>query len=107
MSREVSSEEIEKAKLNQETSQMSWHELQRYFAAGSLLWVDASLDLIEVGFQMSSDNKEQFSQWLEQKLVAPVSDEQAAQWFDANAELWTVVVRPWILVQKRNESETR
>ncbi|OED40386.1 hypothetical protein ACH42_16595 [Endozoicomonas sp. (ex Bugula neritina AB1)] len=104
MTQEASYEEIEKAKLNQETSQMNWLELQRYFAAGSLLWVDASLDLIDVGFQMSQDNKAMFSQWLEQKLVTPVSDDQAAQWFDEKADVWTVVVKPWILVQRSSES---
>lgn len=104
MSQDVSSEQVEKAKLNQETSRMNWHELQRHFAAGSLLWVDGSLDLIEVGYQMSRDNKALFSQWLDQKQVAPVTDDQAAQWFDEKADLWTVVVRPWILVQRSPES---
>ena len=78
---------------------MSWAELQRYFAMGVLLSVDARLDLIDVAYQMSQDNKACFSQWLEEGLVAQVSDDQAAQWFDQQAELWTVVVRPWILVQ--------
>ncbi len=104
MTQNVSPEVIEKTKLNQETSRMSWQELQRYFAAGHLVWVDASLDLIEVSFQLSQDNKALFSQWLEQKQVALVSDGQAAQWFDTQAELWTVVVRPWILVQEPEPS---
>ena len=38
MSQEVSSEAIERTKLNQQSSQMGWTELQRYFAAGNLIY---------------------------------------------------------------------
>ena len=43
--------EIEKAKLNLETAQVAWTELQRFFAQGSVIRVDSSLDLIEVAHQ--------------------------------------------------------
>ncbi|WP_156491762.1 DUF2288 family protein, partial [Oleiphilus sp. HI0123] len=31
--------------------------------------------------------------------VAQVSDDQALAWYEADAELWTLVIKPWILVQ--------
>jgi hypothetical protein len=36
---------------------------------------------------------------MEEQRVARVSDEQAKAWLDADASLWTVVVKPWLLVQ--------
>lgn len=92
--------EFEKAKVNLETAKIHWSELQRFFAKGEAVWVSNELDLIEVGHQFSIDNKIQVQQWLENKQVALVADEQALRWFETNAELWAVVIKPWILVQE-------
>lgn len=90
---------LEKAKVNMETSQIAWKELQRFFAAGLAISVAAELDLIEVAFQFSVDNKNQVEQWLQAGLVAPVADQQASDWYQNDSEVWAVVIRPWVLVQ--------
>lgn len=105
MSEAVSKEVLEKAKLNQETSQIAWSELQRYFAQGVVLRVDDSLDLIDVGYQISIDHKHAVEVWVEQGGVSAVSDELAQLWFEENRELWAVVVRPWVLVQERMQEK--
>ncbi len=51
--------EIFRAKVNLETAQIAWKELQRYFASGVALAVAADLDLVEVAYQMSVDNAAQ------------------------------------------------
>ena len=91
--------ELEKAKVNLETSLISWLELQRFFAAGLAIAVDNDLDLIEVAYQFSIDNKALVEDWLTNKQIAPVSDTQASQWYEQKTEVWAVVVKPWILVQ--------
>ena len=91
--------ELEKAKFNLETSLISWLELQRFFAAGLAIAVNKDLDLIEVAYQFSIDNKALVEDWLSSKLIAPVSDQQASHWYDHKTEVWAVVVKPWILVQ--------
>lgn len=90
---------LEKAKVNLETSLIAWRELQRFFAAGLAIAVDPSLDLVEVGYRFSVDDKAQVETWLSQQKVAPVDDQQALTWFDNDIEVWAVVVKPWILVQ--------
>lgn len=92
---------LEKAKVNLETSQIPWKELQRFFAAGLAIAVAAELDLVEVAYEFSQDNKSQVEQWLKQGLIAAVSDQQAGEWYQHDSLVWTVVVRPWILVQAR------
>jgi len=32
-------------------------------------------------------------------VVGPVSDAHAVEWLEARALMWSVVVRPWVLVQ--------
>lgn len=98
-----SRETLEKAKLNQETSTIAWSELLRYFAQGVVLQVDDSLDLIDVGYQLSVDNKSAIEAWVEQGVLGAVSDEQAQSWVTDNRDLWAVVVRPWVLVQEREQ----
>ncbi|MEA5098221.1 MAG: DUF2288 domain-containing protein [Burkholderiaceae bacterium] len=88
------------AKLNLETAQMKWSELERFFASGTLVSVSARLDLVEVAVRFANDDKEQVAQWLAQGHVAKVSDPQALAWQVADEALWTVVVKPWILVQE-------
>ncbi len=92
--------DIAKEKVNLETSQIAWKELQRFFAAGTAVFVASDLDLVDVAYQFSVDNKDQVALWLQHNQVALVSDRQALDWFEADADVWAVVVKPWILVQE-------
>jgi len=87
------------AKVNMETSRIAWKELQRFFASGVAIEVNAKLDLVEVAMQMHSDNKTQFESWLTEGLIRKVPDEQATSWLATDADVWAVVVSPWVLVQ--------
>ncbi len=95
----VNGHTIEKEKVNLETSTIPWKELQRFFASGSAVFVDSTLDLVEVAYQFSIDNKDQVARWLQSNQVALVSDQQALAWLEVDADVWAVVVKPWILVQ--------
>lgn len=88
-----------RATLNGETARFAWKELQRFFAAGSVIAVADSLDLVDVAVQIARDNKTAVEQWLQAGQLGQVSDVQAQSWLEADAALWTVVVKPWILVQ--------
>ncbi len=92
-------QEIYRAKVNLETSRIEWKELQRFFASGAAIYVSNALDLVEVAFQISEDNRPQVQAWMEAGQVARVTDEQALQWYESNADMWAVVVSPYVLVQ--------
>jgi len=91
--------EIYRAKMNLETSRIAWKELQRFFASGAAVAVSPELDLVEVAFQISEDNRSQVGQWMAAGQVGRVSDEQAKSWYEADADVWAVVVSPYVLVQ--------
>ena len=92
-------QEILRAKVNLETSRIAWKELQRFFASGAAISVSNELDLVEVALQIYEDNKAQIEQWLVSGQIGKVSDEQARAWYEADAEMWAVVVSPYVLVQ--------
>lgn len=94
-------DEVLYAKINMETAQIPWKELERYFAAGRIISVHDSVDMIQVATLMASDDVKTISDMLEKKQIEKVTDSQAQIWSDADAILWAVVIRPWILVQQR------
>jgi len=93
--------QLEKAKIVGETAKVEWKELERFYAQGILILVSDTLDLVEVGFKISSDNTDQIKQWMDTGLLARNFDQQAIAWGKENTEVWTVVIRPWILIQDR------
>ncbi len=88
-----------RAKLEGETAKMPWRELQRFFANGTAIYVAPALDLVEVAAQMSVNNEAQISAWQANGELGQISDALALEWYEANALMWSVVVRPWVLVQ--------
>lgn len=94
-------ESLLREEFHSQTARINWHDLQTYYAHGSVVSVAGDLDLVEVAVQLGMDNTAQFQQWIADQSIAPVSDEQALEWFEAKQELWAVVAPPWVLVQKK------
>jgi hypothetical protein len=88
-------------KLNLETALLPWKELLRHFASGNVIAVDNSLDLIHVAMSIAKDDKAAVKTWMAANHLLKVSDAQAQAWLARDAVLWTVVVKPFILVQEK------
>ncbi len=99
------SEAVTKTKINFETAEIPWLELQRFFAAGQCVYVGQALDLVEVAYRLARDDAAQIKIWMETNQLAKVSDEQAKCWLAEEVSLWSVVVKPWVLVQQREREE--
>ena len=94
-----------RAELNAQTARYPWTELQRYFATGSVIFVAAELDMVDAAARVAADDKAFVQQSMQAGQLGKVTDEQAALWLAEDVLLWTVVVKPWILVQhKKNPS---
>ncbi len=87
-------------KINRETARLAWSELQKHFAGGTVVFVSDELDLVDVALRISHDDKANIVQWMADGKIAKVSDQQAQEWLETDAELWTSVVSPFILVQR-------
>ena len=92
-------DEETRVRILAETAKIAWKDLQRYFAQGIVVMVKPCLDLVDVAYEVTRDNEEQVKHWMEAGKVQNVSDNQAREWLDANALMWAVVVKPWVLVQ--------
>ena len=87
---------------HRQTARIHWHELQTYYAHGSVIVVSPDLSLVDVAVQLGMDNTDSFQRWIATGEVAGVSDELALAWYEANTLLWAVVAAPWVLVQQRD-----
>jgi len=102
---EIADIDVLRANINNETSQIKWHELQRFFAGGWLIYVSSQSNLLDVAVAFSLDNKEDVSRWLTSGEVAKVSDQQAKKWHEENALFWSTVVKPWVLIQPVSDAQ--
>jgi hypothetical protein len=100
MDKQEKLDEVLHAKLTLETARLAWKELERFFASGALISVSRDLDLVDVAVRFANDDKAAVTQWLTDGRVTKVTDVQALAWHEADIVLWTVVVKPWILVQE-------
>lgn len=91
------------AEILGETAQISWKELEPFFARGLLLWVDGKQDLIEVAMIISEDNKAKVVELMQNNLLQKLDDAQAIDFQERDPVLWASVVSPWVLVQERQD----
>ena len=101
MTASAEAEKVLRAKINLETAEINWHDLQVFHAKGHVIHINESLDIVDVAYQLSIDNKVLLEKWQTENVVAAVTDEQALSWYENKTDLWAVVVRPWVLVQNR------
>lgn len=89
----------EKAKIVAETAKIAWKDLEKFYAQGKLILVSESLNLVEVGYSISLDDATRIIEWMEAGLLLKQFDAQARTWHAQYAEVWSVVIHPWVLVQ--------
>ena len=99
-------EELQQA-LNLETAQIGWTELQRQFAGGRLIKISSELDLINTAMKFVRDDKSTIETWVEDGHIHPATDDDARDWHAKQANFWSVVVAPWVLVQEISHSEEK
>jgi len=90
-------------KLNLETGQLAWRELQRHFARGAVIVVARELDLIDVAVAFAEDNPAQTKTWVANGQVAHATDADARRWQEHSCVFWSLVVAPWVLVQELDD----
>lgn len=96
---ETSDEQELITRLNSETAKIDWHDLQKHYALGNVLAVSADSDLIKVAIALHQDNATQVQQWLSEKSVFEITDQQALEWYESKATVWALVIPPFVLVQ--------
>ena len=88
------------ARLNSETAKIGWHDLQKHYAAGNVMGVSGSVDLIQVAVAFHQDDRPKVEDWLVDNTLFEIDDQQALGWYNNKSEHWAVVIPPFVLVQE-------
>lgn len=91
--------ETVREKLEAEIAPVPWQDLQRPFAKGIVLYINQEIDLLTVAEKIANDDTTAVKQWVNEGVISHISDEQARQWHQDDAQLMTAIVKPWVLVQ--------
>jgi len=92
--------DILRAKLNLETAQLAWSELERHFARGDVIKVAVGVDLVDAALHIAENNTASVETWLAEGRIARAELGDAEDWHARQPMFWAVVVAPWVLVQE-------
>ena len=92
-------EENLRAHFKEEIGPVKWNDLERFFAAGTVIDIDSTLDLVEVAVNVTIDNSLLVKEWMDAGLVRRIEDDIAIKLMETDATVTGVVSRPWIFVQ--------
>lgn len=92
--------DILRAKLNLETAQLAWPELERHFARGDVIKVAPGMDLVDTALHVAENDTATVQAWLADGRIARADMSNAEDWHARQPMFWAVVVAPWVLVQE-------
>lgn len=90
-------------KLLAETAKVKWSELTTLFNGGALIRVAGELDLVSVAEAIADDDATQVATWAAAGWLEKMPQSLASDYEARDAELWAVVVSPWVIVQDRSQ----
>lgn len=88
-----------KTQLKEQIAEMEWSDLIPHARRDVLILVDQNLDLIEVGFQIASDNSQVIQNWISEQLIQKPSQIQLSDWNqNLKKKFKTIIVQPFVVV---------
>lgn len=95
-----------KNQLKQELADVEWRDLISHAQRDILIVVNASLDLLEVGLAIATDQVNIVQNLISQNLIHKPTPEQLSNWNSTpEKQFKTLIVQPFVLVQSVNVSE--
>lgn len=92
-------------KLEKYTGEVGWRYLRPHFETGSLLYVDPSLELTEVGEALANDDADRVQEWKKSGDLVTPSQPHADYWEESGAAFRALVVSPFVLAQPVESSD--
>ncbi|HMV44611.1 MAG TPA: DUF2288 domain-containing protein [Leptospiraceae bacterium] len=81
-------------------AEIDWKELEYFYARGQVIYISMDLDLEETAYQLVQNNTKFVEASMQSGLIGKVTEELAKTWFENQERLLSVVVQPWVLVQR-------
>ncbi len=79
-------------------AEMDW--LQPHIDRDVVVWVDGSLDLVDVGMAIAQDDANTVRRWIEEQFLIKPDADRIAQW-EPSVRFRALIVQPYVLIQDR------
>jgi len=88
-------------KLNKYVGEVAWEYLESHFQNGSLIYIDNSLCIKDVGQALSKDDTKKVKEWLRTGDALKPGQAHAKYWKEANSTFIALVVSPFVIIQEK------
>lgn len=91
-----------KAELAEMLDEAEWNWLYPHAERDALVVVNPSLDLLDVGVAIATDNVSSVERWIDEQLIYKPSPDQVADWQrDRTKRFTALIIQPYVLVQDK------
>jgi hypothetical protein len=92
-----------RSELEKSIDSATWEWLLPHHEHDAIIWVDASIDLVDVGMAIAQDQTQPVQHWIAEQVIAKPSEAQKSRWSnaDANLQFSALIVRPYVLIQEK------
>ncbi|WP_395376654.1 DUF2288 family protein [Marinicella sp. W31] len=87
-------------RLRKECAEISYLEIQKFFAKGVILVVHKEVNLIDVAYKIHQDDADTIGQLMDKGRLVRAHDAHAKRWHEEKTQFNAVTVAPWLLVQE-------
>ena len=88
-------------KLDKYVGEVSWEYLEPHLQSGSLIYIDNSLCIKDVGQALAKDDTKKVKQWLRAGDALKPGQAHAKYWNEANSTFIALVVSPFVIIQEK------
>lgn len=90
-------------KLDKYVGEVTWEYLEPHFQSGSLIYIDNSLCIKDVGKTLAKDDAEKVKKWLKSGDALKPGQAHAEYWKKSNSTFTALVVSPFVIIQEKGE----
>jgi hypothetical protein len=95
-----------RSQLEKSIDSATWEWLTPHHERDVIIWVDQSIDLLEVAMAIAQDQTQSVQHWIAEQVIAKPSEAQKSRWSNADADLQfsALIVQPYVLIQERSSA---
>lgn len=95
-----------KSQLKKDLADVDWSDLVPHAQRDVLIVVNSSLDMLEVGMAIATDQVTLVQNWIGQNLIHKPTPDQLGDWNTTpQRQFSTLIVQPFVLIQLINSSD--
>ncbi len=81
----------------------TWEWLTPHQERDVIIWVDSTIDLLDVGIAIAQDQTQNVQHWIAEQVIAKPTQTQIALWSQTADLLFSaLIVQPYVLIQVRS-----